>query len=224
MAQHLDLEEQEQLDQLKHFWKRWGDLISWGLIIVFGSYAAWNGYQYWQRSQAAKAGVLFEEIERAAQAKELTRLEQALTDIRASFGSTAYAQRAALIAAAAYAEQSQSEKALAALTWVVDKASDEGLQAVARLRLAGLLADDQKFDQALQQLVAKVPAEFAPLVADRRADILMLQGKPAEAKAEYLKAYQAMPATHDYRKLIEFKLNGLGVDPAVTAPAPATAS
>lgn len=221
MAQHLDLEEQEQLDQLKHFWKRWGDLISWGLIAVFGAFAAWNGYQYWQRSQAAKAGVLFEEIERAAQAKEAGRLDQALNDIRSSFGGTAYAQRAALIAASAYAEQSQPEKALATLNWVVDKAADPGLQAVARLRLAGLLADDKKFDEALQQLAAKVPSEFAPLVADRRADILMLQGKATEAKAEYQKAYDAMPATQEYRKLIEFKLNGLGVDPA---PAAATAA
>ena len=46
MASHLDLEEQEQLAELKHFWKTYGNLISWVLIVVLGSYAAWNGWQY----------------------------------------------------------------------------------------------------------------------------------------------------------------------------------
>ena len=51
MANHLDLEEQEQLDQLKHFWNTWGTLISTLLILVSGSLVAWNGYQYWKNSQ-----------------------------------------------------------------------------------------------------------------------------------------------------------------------------
>ena len=59
MAKALDLEEQEQLDQIKHFWKKYGNLISWVLIVILGGYAAWNGYQYWERTQAAKAASLF---------------------------------------------------------------------------------------------------------------------------------------------------------------------
>ena len=65
MATHLDLEEQEQLDALKHFWNKWGNLITWVLIAVLGAYAAWNGWQYWQRRQAAMAAVLYDEIDRA---------------------------------------------------------------------------------------------------------------------------------------------------------------
>ena len=34
MSQHLDLEEQEQLDELKHFWSKYGNLISGVLIVV----------------------------------------------------------------------------------------------------------------------------------------------------------------------------------------------
>ena len=66
MAKHLDLEEQEQLDQIKHFWAQYGNLISWVLIVVFGSFAAWNGWNYWQRSQASQASALYEEVERAS--------------------------------------------------------------------------------------------------------------------------------------------------------------
>ena len=52
MANHLDLEEQEQLDQFKHFWKQYGNAITWVLIAVLGSFAAWNGYQWWNKRQA----------------------------------------------------------------------------------------------------------------------------------------------------------------------------
>ena len=58
MAKHLDLEEQEQLDQLKHFWAKYGNAITWVLIVVMGSFAAWNGWNWWQRNQGAKAAAL----------------------------------------------------------------------------------------------------------------------------------------------------------------------
>ena len=66
MANHLDLEEQEQLDQLKHFWNTWGTLISSVVLVVAGSAAAWNGYQYWQNRQATQAAALFDAVDVAA--------------------------------------------------------------------------------------------------------------------------------------------------------------
>ena len=80
MARQLDLEEQEQLDQLRHFWKQYGNAITWFLIAVLGGFAAWNGWQYWQRSQAAQASVLYDEIDRAAGAGDPVRAEQAFND------------------------------------------------------------------------------------------------------------------------------------------------
>ena len=75
MAKALDLDEQEQLDQIKHFWKTWGNLISWVLIAVLGGYAAWNGYQYWQRQQSSKASALFDEVEKSAQSGDVAKLD-----------------------------------------------------------------------------------------------------------------------------------------------------
>jgi predicted negative regulator of RcsB-dependent stress response len=212
MANHLDLEEQEQLDQLKHFWKQYGDLITWVLIAIMGAYAAWNGYHYWQRNQATKASALYEEVERAAKANDLTRTERAFGDIQSGFGSTAYAQRAGLLAAKVFYDGNKIDAAKAALTWVADKSSDEGYGAVAKLRLAGVLVDGKSFDDALKLLGGNFPPSFAALVADRKGDVLSLQGKPAEAKAEYTKAYAAFDSGSDYRKLVEFKLSALGVD------------
>ena len=149
MANQLDLEEQEQLAELKHFWREYGNLISWVLIAVFGAIAAWNGWNYWQNSQAAQAAAMYDEVERAAQAADTNRLERAFSDMKERYGRTAFAHHAGLLVASVLSEQGKADPAKAALAWVADKASDEGLQAVARMRLASILMDAKAYDDAL---------------------------------------------------------------------------
>jgi predicted negative regulator of RcsB-dependent stress response len=224
MAKHLDLEEQEQLDELKHFWKQYGDLITWALIAVFGALAAWNGYHYWQRNQAAQAAMMYDEVERAAASGEASRLDRALADMKERFGGTAFAQQAGLLAAKTYYDKGNADAAKAALSWVAGKSSDEGYQAIAKLRLAGVLLEAKAYDEALKQLSGTFPKDFAALAADRRGDVLAAQGKKNEAKAEYQKAYQGMDERTEYRRLVEVKLNALGLNPSAALPSPAAAA
>ena len=223
MAKHLDLEEQEQLDEIKHFWREYGNLITWALIAVFGAIAGWNGWQYWQRTQAVQAAAMYDEVERAAQAGDTARVERAFSDMKDKFGGTTYAQQAGMLAAKVFVEKGNTDAAKAALGWVADKSSDEGYQAVARLRLAGVLVQAKAYDDALRQLSGEFPKSFEGLVADRRGDVYNLQGKKAEAKAEYIKAYKNSDERAEYRRLIEVKLSALGVDPkGLVATAPTT--
>jgi predicted negative regulator of RcsB-dependent stress response len=225
MAKHLDLEEQEQLDELKHFWKQYGDLITWGLIVIFGAFAAWNGYHYWQRDQAAKAAMMYDEVERAAQSGDASRLDRAMADMKERFAGTAFAQQAGLLAARTYYDKGNTDAAKGSLSWVASKSADEGYQAIAKLRLAGLLLEAKTYDEALQQLSGSFPKDFVALAADRRGDILAAQGKKSEARAEYEKAYKGMDERTEYRRLVEVKLNALGLNPsAALAPAAAAAA
>ncbi len=124
MAKALDLEEQEQLDQIKHFWKKYGNLISWVLIVILGAYAAWNGYQYWQRDQAAKAAVLFDEVERSASAGDLARVQRSLADIKDKYAGTLFAHQASLLAAKFLSAQGKTAEAQAALNgWLAQRLS-----------------------------------------------------------------------------------------------------
>lgn len=222
MAKHLDLEEQEQLDELKHFWKKYGNLITWLLIAVFGAIAAWNGYQYWQRQQAVQASSLYEEVERAVKSGDATRLDRSLADMKDRFGSTMYAQQAGLMVAKAQYDKGNLDAAKAALSWVASNATDDGYQAIAKLRLAGLLLEAKAFDDALKLVSGSFPKDFVPLAADRRGDILMAQDKKSEAKAEYEKAYKGLDERAEYRRLVEVKLNALGVDPTAAGSTPAS--
>lgn len=213
MANQLDLEEQEQLDQLKHFWKQYGNAITWALIVVLGAFAGWNLYQYWQRSQASQAAAMYDEVERVVKSADTAKIDRVFADIKDRFASTTYAQQAGLLVAKQYYSAGNVEAAKSALSWVADKSSDPGYQAVAKLRLAGVLAESKAFDEALKQLTGSFPANFEALVADRKGDILLLQGKKKEAIAEYRKAYKSFDERTDYRRLVEVKLNSLGVDP-----------
>ena len=224
MAKHLDLEEQEQLAELKHFWKRYGNVISWVLIAVFGAVAAWNGYQYWQRNQSSQAAVMYDEVERAAVAGDVPKLERVMADMKDRYAGTAYAEQAALLAARTYHDKGNLDAAKGALAWVAGKGTDAGYQSVARLRLSGMLFETRAYDEALQQLAAPMPKDFAPLAADRSGDILLAQGKKTEAKAQYQSAYKGLDERSDYRRIIEIKLNALGVDPVVKTAAPAASS
>jgi len=213
MANHLDLDEQEQLDQFKHIWKQYGNLITWTLIAVLGAYAAWNGYQYWQRNQATQAAAMFDEVERSIATGDVAKIERTLSDMNTKFGSSPYAQQAGLLAAKTFYEKGNLDASKKALALVAEKSSDAGYQAIAKLRLTSALIEGKNYDDALKQLSGTYPKEFEPLAADRRGDVLALQGKPAEAKVEYVKAYKGFDDKSGYRRLVEVKLNALGGDP-----------
>lgn len=227
MATHLDLEEQEQLDQLKSFWKQYGTPITWLLIVVLGGFAAWNGWNLYQRDQAAKSAAMFDELDKAAQAGDAAAAGRIFNDMKDRYPRTSFTQQGGLLAAKVQFEKGQADAALASLAWVGANAGETEYQIVAKLRAAGVLLDQKKYDEALKQLdgidAKDGTKDFAPLVADRRGDILMAQGKQDEAKAAYTKAYEAMDKTVDYRRLIEAKLTALGAAPADAAQ-PAGAS
>ena len=217
MATPLDLQEQEQLDDLKAFWKKWGNLITWVLVAVLGAYAAWNGWNYYQRDQAQKAGAMFDELERAVQAGDADKAGRVFSDLKERFPSTSYAEQGGLAAARVQVDKGQLDAAQASLTWVAQSAAQDEMRTVARLRLAGMLLDAKKFDAALTQLDAAKSTEFSALVADRRGDVLAAMGKGSEAKAAYEAAYKAMPERVEYRRLIDAKLTALGAAPAAPA-------
>ncbi|MBA4216127.1 MAG: tetratricopeptide repeat protein [Roseateles sp.] len=219
MAAHLDLEEQEQLEQLKAFWKRWGNLITWLITAVLAAFAAWQGWNWYQRDQAAKAGAMYEEFERALSAQDLDKAAVAAADLKARFAATGYAAQAGLQVAKLQLDKGKADDAKQSLAWVAEQGAEPPYRDLARLRLAGLQLDAKAYDDALKTLDAVKSPEFGALVADRRGDALLLQDKRDAAKAEYQKALAGLDKTQDYRRVVEAKLATLGVPTVVEAAA-----
>jgi predicted negative regulator of RcsB-dependent stress response len=218
MAQQLDLQEQEQVDALKAFWAKYGNLITWTLTLVLAAFAGYNFWLKHERDQALQASTLYGELQTAAAAGDAKRAAQVLGDMKSRVPKTAYAQLGALLAAKTQADKGDVANATANLQWVADTGNEENA-AVAHIRLAGLLADAKKYDDALKQLALVKPASFAPLVADRQGDIQLAQGQKDAAVKAYKAAFDGLPATQQYRILVEAKLTALGAAPAASAAA-----
>jgi predicted negative regulator of RcsB-dependent stress response len=229
MSTQLDLQEQEQLDTLKAFWKQYGNLVTWVLILVLGAFAAWNGWQYWQREQGFKAGAMFDELDRAAQAGDVDKTARIFADLKERFADTAFAEQGALATAKLQFDKGQADAAKATLAWLSDKATQDEIRTLARLRLSALQYAAKQYDEALKTLDGATAKGFEPLVADRRGDVLLAQGKVDAARAAYQTAWAGLDDKIDYRRVVDAKLTALGASPeaaaqAASAPAVSAAS
>lgn len=214
-----DLEEQEQLDEIKAWWQTHGNLITGIAVAVSVAAVSWQGWNWYQNKQSAEASVIFAALQQANQLQDNGRIKNLAGELTEKYSGTAYAPLAAMVAARSSVNADDLKTAKGQLTWAVEHSSDE-VRALARLRLAGLLLDEKAFDDALKVLAdEKLPA-FAGQVAGLKGDILLAQGKPQEAKAAYVAAMTASKSAAGktqegtssgaWQQLLEQKLDALG--------------
>lgn len=204
-----DLQEQEQIDELKAFWNRYGNLILTVLTVVLLGIAGYRGWGWYEARQAAGASVVYDELRVAAAAKDASKVGQAAGTLFEDYGRTVYARMGALVAARAHAEAGDLKAAKAPLQWAIDKDDDEFAH-MARIRLAGLLLDEKAYDEGLKLLPMESAGEYAGAYADRRGDLLLAQGKSEEARAAWRQALERLPQRSPLRPLVEIKLDALG--------------
>ena len=207
---NLDLQEQEQVDALKAWWKENGKWLITVVVLAMLGFAAvqyWKGYQ---ARQAAEAATLFAEVQKQVASNDPKRINDVVSALVDKYSSTAYAPRAQLLAVQANMQARDFARAKAQLQWVIDKASETGLQDTARLKFASLLLDEKDYAGAMKLLDAAHPDAFVGLYADLKGDVLNAQGKIEEARAAYKQAYDKTDQRSVYRNLIQLKLDALG--------------
>jgi len=95
----LDLQEQEQLEALKAWWKDNGNWILGTVLVVVVAMGGWRGWHYYQHQQATKAATLYMQVVEQVGSNDPKRVNDAAAAVMDKFASTAYAARAALLAA-----------------------------------------------------------------------------------------------------------------------------
>lgn len=210
-----DLQEQEQLATFKAWWEKYGNFVLTAATLVLLAIAAFNGWRWYERREAAQAAEEYDKLVIASDAKDAARIKEVAGTIIEHFGRTIYASLAALQAAKAYHESGDLNGAKAQLRWVIEKSGRPELAATARVRLAGVLLDEKAYDEALALLERDVPASHAVQFADRRGDVLLAAGKPEQARAAYKEALDKAAADHPLRAYIQLKLDALPA-PAVS--------
>lgn len=206
----FDLEEQEQLASIKAYWSKYGNLLIWALIIALAAYGTWSSWRGYQGKQAQQASLLYEEQQKAIEAKDNAKALRAATDMQDKFGGTTYAQMSALVAAKVAFDANDADTAKKQLQWIIDHGRDAEYKALAAIRLAGILLDAKAYDDALKLLTGHFPAQFAAAVADRKGDILMAQERREDARKAYQQALEQTDERNPSRQLIQLKLDAIG--------------
>lgn len=206
-----DLEEQEKLDALRAWWDRYGTLCVIIAFTIVAGILGWRGWQWYEGHQANQAMSYYEALETAtAQPGDdaLARIKAASSTLRTDFSKSGYTPRGVLVAAQALQARNDLDGAAEQLQWLIKNSSDASLVALAKLRLAGIFIDQQHYDQALDQL-SSPPAAFVGLYADRRGDVLIAQGKPAEARTAWETALKSLGAD-PIAEIVQLKIDALG--------------
>jgi predicted negative regulator of RcsB-dependent stress response len=155
-----DLEEQEQLAQMKAWWQKYGNLLLTAVTVVLLGFAGYNGWRWYEREQAKSAAGVYGQLEQAIDARDAAKVQTLAGTIQEHYGRTTYAAIASLQAAKLSAEMGDLPRAAEQLRWIIEKSGHDELTMIARVRLAGVLLDDKKYDQALEALSFEPPAAY----------------------------------------------------------------
>jgi predicted negative regulator of RcsB-dependent stress response len=208
----FDLEEQEQIAELKQFWTQYGTLIVTLVVAALVAFAGMQGWRYYKNSQSEQASALFTKFGEAVRKNDVKEIRVVGKQMMDGFGSTAYGPTTALLLAKTNYENGDAVGAAEQLQWAIDKAKDAETAELARLRLASIRLDEKKYEEALKLLETKHSAAMETLYADLRGDVMVVQGKPAEARAAYKMAIEKSLPNSAYRSVVQIKLDALGGD------------
>lgn len=205
-----DLEEQEKVDELKAWWKKNGQTTMLAVAVFVASVAGVQGWQIYQKNQQYQAAIAYETVLNVLQSKDTKGIRDAAGQLIEKYPGTAYATRAALLAAGVNLESGDAKSAKAQLEWVMDHSKEDAARDIARLRLAGILLDEKSYDEAMKKLGASHESAFDGLFSDAKGDVLTAQGKVVEARAAYKAALEKFEEKSNYRQIVQMKLDGLG--------------
>ncbi len=206
----LDLEEQEQIDELKAWWKQNGKFVIAGVAaFVIGV----GGWRYWEThtlNQATESSQLFERAIQAASSNDDKATRDVTAQIMEHQSGSAYATPAAWLAGRMNFVAGDLKSAKAQYEYALKHAKDDGLVQMGRLRLAAVLLDEKDYAGALALLDQPHDPAYAGLYANMKGDVLAAQGKPAEAQAAYKTALEHLGEKSSLRPLVEIKMDGVG--------------
>ena len=204
-----DLEEQEQLDEFRVWWKKYGKLAVNLVLAALLAYAAWQGYQYFQQKKAIEASVLYQALVTTDPTKS-AEIKAQSAKLMADYSGTPYAGRAAIFVAKNRVVAKDKKDAKTQLEWAIKNAKESTIKAIASVQLAGILLEEKNYDGALKVLSSDVDKGFSGIKDDLLGDILLAQGKPAEAKKAYQNALTNLDAQGKLHQYTVYKLESLG--------------
>lgn len=206
----LDLEEQEQLDEARVWWKQHGNKVIWGVTVFLLAAAGWKFWHDWTIKQSIEASALYDRAVQAASIGDTKTAKAAAAQIMENHSRSGYATPAAWLSGRINLETGDAKSAGAQYQYALDHASDAAEKQLARLRLASIKLDAKDAAGALKLLEDSFDPAFQGLAANLKGDILMSQNKPAEAKTAYQEAATKLGDKSPLKPLVDIRIDALG--------------
>jgi predicted negative regulator of RcsB-dependent stress response len=199
--------EQEQWERVKRWLRENGPWLIAGVVIGLGALAGWRWYESYVERRHVEASVDYSEILQTLERGDRVAALKAIDELRAEYGSSAYADQGDLLGARIHVDTNELGKAAERLTRVMTDADDPQLQLLARIRLARVQIAQNNAEAALKTLDGATAGGFAARFDEVRGDALLAKGDRAGALAAWRKAEAAAgdrgerPATVDLEGL-----------------------
>ncbi len=203
------LTDEEQVERLKKWWSDNGSSVIAGLVIGIGGLGGWRFWVDYQDNMAAEASAHFQQMTTALEARQYDNTIEQANIILDEYSSSAYADLARLSLAKAFVENGEFAKAEQQLDMIVESSAETSLVMIARTRLAAVLLQQGKHQQALDVLAVEYPQQFAAAFEEMKGDILAAQGNASAAVEAYQKARLAQPSAPNPR-FLQQKMDDLG--------------
>lgn len=205
-----DLEEQESLDQLKAWWEKWGTAVLSVITVGCLAFAAYNGWNWYQRQQGAKATAAYVQLQNAYLQGDTKNVTSIADGLMKDYSSHVFASLGAFFRAADAVKNGKTDEAKKALNWVISQGGHPEYAMTARLRLAGIHIDEGKADAALDLLAAVKPEE-GEVVAynDRLGDVYFALKRYEDARKAWTTALEADRFDGAVTPYINLKLQSL---------------
>jgi predicted negative regulator of RcsB-dependent stress response len=126
------------------------------------------------------------------------------------YSDSVYAVLAALGVAKLEVSKGDTDAATQRLKWALERANEDGLKHVVQLRLARLLLDQGKLDEALQYANPANMGTFKSSYSHVKGDIYLQKGDQDMARMAYQAALQDQQLSPQTRNLVQMKLDDLG--------------
>lgn len=203
------LTEQQQLEQVRQWWKKYG----WNSIIVIALALVMSvGWHFWLQHREVKrerASMHYQELLGAVVNGDTQSAVKQATLLTNDYAHTPYAALATLILARNDVDQNNYSQAEKRLTWVMKHASTPSLRQVARIRLARVLLQENQAKSALKILHKVNDPAYLAMIDEAKGDAYAQLNQSAQAKEAYQEALTILPAYATARPIVQMKLDNL---------------
>ncbi len=189
------------------------------VVVVLGGLAGWRWWQERQDASRQAAGTRYMNMVEAIDHGDRAQAMVLLGELERDSAGSPYTDQAKMLAARAYVDGGELDKAANELGAVAAQSKDRQLASIARLRLARVQIAQGKADAALATLGATDATAFAGRSHETRGDAYLAKGSNAQALVEYRAAKAADAGMSN--PLLDLKIADLSAEAPAAAPAAA---